>query len=74
MFVNGEDVAVMLCREGLAKTDEYSATKELTDAENEAKQAKKNVCRLIPPPSSPSPLASTAAAPPFRSTVLTSYR
>lgn len=43
MFINGEDVAVSLCREGLAKTDEYSATKELTDAENEAKRAKKNV-------------------------------
>ena len=48
MFINGEDVAVTLCREGLAKTDEYSATKELTEAQDEARRAKKNVGTFRP--------------------------
>lgn len=44
MFLGKDDVAVLLVREGLAKIDEYAAgSKELTEAQDEAKRAKKNV-------------------------------
>lgn len=43
MAVQGQDVAVMLVREGLAKVDEYSSSKELLDAQEEAKRAGKGM-------------------------------
>lgn len=45
MFLGGQDVAVLLLKEGLAKMDEYSNSKELAEAEEEAKRAQKNVSR-----------------------------
>ncbi|KAL8292267.1 hypothetical protein RQP46_001733 [Phenoliferia psychrophenolica] len=50
MFLGKDDVAVMLVREGLAKIDEYAAgSKELTEAQDEAKRAKKNLWKSFDP-------------------------
>ena len=47
MFLGSESVAVLLVREGLAKVDEYAAgSRELTEAQDEAKSLKKNVSFL----------------------------
>lgn len=46
MLLNGEDVATMLVKEGLARVDDYAAErgeKDLLAAQDEAKRAKKNV-------------------------------
>lgn len=44
MFLGSDNVAVLLVREGLAKVDEYAAgSRELTEAQDEAKSLKKNV-------------------------------
>ena len=50
MFLGTEDVALLLVKEGLAKVDEYSdrVSKELTEAQEEAKRLKKNVSSLSP--------------------------
>ena len=45
LYVNKENVAVMLVREGLARVDEYNATGQLKEAEEAAKKEKKNVGR-----------------------------
>jgi staphylococcal nuclease domain-containing protein 1 len=52
MYLGKDDVAVLLIREGLARVDEYAAergSKDLVDAQEEAKRAKKNV-RSLPSP------------------------
>lgn len=43
LYVNKENVAVMLAREGLARVDDYNTTDELRQAEAAAKREKKNV-------------------------------
>lgn len=43
LYVNKENVAVLLAREGLARVDEYNPTEELRQAEAAAKKEKKNV-------------------------------
>lgn len=44
LFLNGVDFAVSLVREGLAKLDDYATpSKELAEAQEEAKKAKKNI-------------------------------
>lgn len=46
MFLENEDVALLLIKEGLAKIDEYAAdrvSKEITEGQEEAKRLKKNV-------------------------------
>lgn len=43
LYVNKENVAAMLVREGLARVDEYNPTTELKDAEAQAKREKKNI-------------------------------
>ncbi|KAM0791327.1 hypothetical protein ACM66B_005797 [Microbotryomycetes sp. NB124-2] len=46
MFINGEDVATMLVREGLARVDDYAAERgerDLITAQEEAKRAQKNI-------------------------------
>ncbi|GAA5820185.1 hypothetical protein JCM11251_005517 [Rhodosporidiobolus azoricus] len=43
LFLNGQDVAAMLVREGLAKVDDYSQSKELWSLQEEAQKAKKNL-------------------------------
>ena len=46
LFLNGADFAVALVREGLAKLDDYATpSKELAEAQDEAKRAKRNVWR-----------------------------
>lgn len=48
MFLGTDNVAVLLVKEGLAKVDEYAqVARELTDAQDEAKNAKKNVSRPL---------------------------
>ncbi|BGP16324.1 hypothetical protein JCM10213_009173 [Rhodosporidiobolus nylandii] len=43
LFLNGQDVAAMLVREGLAKVDDYCQSKELWSLQEAAQQAKKNL-------------------------------
>lgn len=43
LYLERENVAAALVREGLARTDEYNATNELKSAEEAAKKEKKNV-------------------------------
>ncbi|GAA5898069.1 hypothetical protein JCM6882_003319 [Rhodosporidiobolus microsporus] len=43
LFLNGQDVAALLVREGLAKVDDYSQSKELWALQEEAQKAKKNI-------------------------------
>ncbi|GAA5996660.1 uncharacterized protein JCM10292_003121 [Rhodotorula paludigena] len=43
LFYNGQDVATMLVREGLAKVDEYSNAKELWAAQEAAQKERKNL-------------------------------
>lgn len=43
LYINKENLAVLLAREGLARVDDYNATKELQEAEEAAKKEKKNV-------------------------------
>ncbi|KAK9894247.1 hypothetical protein P389DRAFT_174287 [Cystobasidium minutum MCA 4210] len=43
LYVNKENVAVLLAREGLARVDEYNPTEELRQAEAAAKKEKKNM-------------------------------
>jgi len=45
LYVNKENVAGLLTREGLARVDEYNTTPELQEAEAAAKREKKNVSR-----------------------------
>ncbi|KAK4705914.1 staphylococcal nuclease domain-containing protein 1, partial [Phenoliferia sp. Uapishka_3] len=50
MFLGNDDVAVLLVREGLAKVDEYaSVSKDLTEAQEEAKSARKNIWSSFDP-------------------------
>ncbi|BGP48403.1 hypothetical protein JCM10450v2_004276 [Rhodotorula kratochvilovae] len=46
---NGQDVATMLVREGLAKVDEYSNSKELWAAQEEAQAARRNIWSSFDP-------------------------
>jgi staphylococcal nuclease domain-containing protein 1 len=59
MFLGSDDVAVMLVREGLARVDDYSGSKELADAQEEAKRLGKNVRRLQSPVHCPADAIST---------------
>ncbi|GAA5975870.1 hypothetical protein JCM11641_002826 [Rhodosporidiobolus odoratus] len=43
LFLNGQDVAALLVREGLAKVDDYCVSKELWSLQESAQQAKKNL-------------------------------
>ncbi|GAA6034124.1 hypothetical protein JCM8097_000707 [Rhodosporidiobolus ruineniae] len=43
LFLNGQDVAALLVREGLAKVDDYCQSKELWSLQEEAQRAKKNL-------------------------------
>ena len=43
LYVNKQNVAAMLVREGLARVDEYNSTQELKSAEEDAKREKKNI-------------------------------
>lgn len=45
LFLNGQDVAVLLLKEGLAKADDYTTSKELLDAQELAQKEKKNIWR-----------------------------
>ncbi|GAA5833480.1 hypothetical protein JCM9279_001538 [Rhodotorula babjevae] len=49
LFYNGQDVATMLVREGLAKVDEYSNAKELWTAQEEAQAARRNIWSSFDP-------------------------
>lgn len=43
LYVNGQDVAVMLLKEGLAKADDYCQSKELLSAQEMAQKEGKNI-------------------------------